>query len=305
MSDYKNNLDTGVNNIGYTIVRIAPIVAPIPALATLLDATNYALYAWFVVFGVELTGYAIGEQLVRAIRLGVLSLKISAIPLTVYGLVIEGLMIGYKVAPAWAGWYAGKVDTSHAIQAGVGILYPFFTLAGAVLFAFHEYLERTQGDEDYEKQSSRRDRETDDELERELKRLRAEAELEAYRLKLSQDAELEREKALTDLRIKEQKAAAKVSETVSKSNVSIVATPEKGFQETDLETIEKAIVRFLKSNPGAKLDNIASHVGTTTGNVSKKITMLVDKEVLHEERQGNRRVVTVNGRHEEYLAGKL
>lgn len=28
-------------------------------------------------------------------------------------------------------------------------------------------------------------------------------------------------------------------------------------------------------------------------------------EVLHEERQGNRRVVTVNGRHEEYLAGKL
>lgn len=304
MSNYRTKLDGGVNNVGYTIVRIAPIVAPIPALATLLDATGYAVYAWFVVAGVELTGYAIGEQLVRAIRLKVLSLKISAIPLIIYGLVIEGLMIGYKVAPAWAGWYAGKVDTSHAIQAGVGILYPFFTLAGAVLFAFHEYLERTQGDEDYEKQTSRRDRETDDELDRELKRQRQHVELEAYRTKLAQDAELEREKVLADLRIKEQKAAAKVSESVSKNHVSTVATPTRHVSETDSETIEKLIVRFLKGQPGAKLDDIAAHVDTTKGNVSKKITNLVEMGVLHEERQGNRRVVTVNGNHEQYLASQ-
>lgn len=139
---------------------------------------------------------------------------------------------------------------------------------------------------------------------REFERQRKQAELEAYRIELQQKAELERERAMADLRIKEQKAAAKVSETVSKNNVSVVATPEAKVSETDSETIEKLIVRFLKAKPGAKLDDIAAHVDTTKGNVSKKITSLVDMGVLHEERQGNRRVVTVNGNHEQFLAGE-
>lgn len=137
---------------------------------------------------------------------------------------------------------------------------------------------------------------------REFERQRKQAELEAYRIELQQKAELDRERALADLRIKEQKAAAKVSETVSKNNVSVVATPTKEVSETDSETIEKLIVRFLKAKPGAKLDDIAAHVDTTKGNVSKKITSLVEMGVLHEERQGNRRVVTVNGNHEQFLA---
>jgi len=139
---------------------------------------------------------------------------------------------------------------------------------------------------------------------REFERQRKQAELEAYRIELQQKAELDRERAMADLRIKEQKAAAKVSETVSKNNVSVVATPEAKVSETDSETIEKLIVRFLKAKPGAKLDDIAAHVDTTKGNVSKKITSLVDMGVLHEERQGNRRVVTVNGNHEQFLAGE-
>lgn len=137
---------------------------------------------------------------------------------------------------------------------------------------------------------------------REFDRQRRQAKLEAYRIELQQKAELDRERALADLRIKEQKALAKVSETVSKNNVSVVATPVNSFQETDSETIEKLIVRFLKAQPGAKLDDIAAHFDTTKGNVSKKITSLVEMGVLHEERQGNRRVVTVNGGHEQFLA---
>lgn len=137
---------------------------------------------------------------------------------------------------------------------------------------------------------------------REFERQRKQAELEAYRIELQQKAELDRERAMADLRIKEQKAAAKVSETVSKNNVSVVATPEAKVSETDSETIEKLIVRFLKAKPGAKLDDIAAHVDTTKGNVSKKITSLVEMGVLHEERQGNRRVVSVNGGHEQFLA---
>lgn len=277
MSNYRNAIDSGVNNVGYTIVRLAPIIAPIPALATLLDATNYALYAWFVVFGVELTGYAIGEQLVRAIRLKVLTLKVSSIPLIIYGLVIEGLMLGYKVIPAWAGYYNGQVDLSHAIQAGVGILYPFFTLAGAILFAFHEYLETVQGDEDYEKQTARQRDNTEWEDERRFKNAEREAKLAA-------------------------KVSKIVSVNIAKTDVSQADTPVTDVSETSQETIEKLIVRFLKNNPGAKLETIAANVDTTKGNVSKKLTALIDMGILHEERQGNRRVVTVNGNHEQFLA---
>ena len=86
---------------------------------------------------------------------------------------------------------------------------------------------------------------------REFERQRKQAELEAYRIELQQKAELDRERAMADLRIKEQKAAAKVSEAVSKNNVSVVATPEAKVSETDSETIEKLIVRFLKARPGA------------------------------------------------------
>lgn len=136
---------------------------------------------------------------------------------------------------------------------------------------------------------------------REFERQREQARLEAYRIELRQKAELDRERALVDLRIKEQKAAVKVSETVSKTHVSTVATPVNGFQETNQETIEKLIVRFLKNNPGTKLDDIAAQFDTTKSNVSKKVTALVKLGVLHEERQGNRRVVTVNGNHETYL----
>jgi len=136
----------------------------------------------------------------------------------------------------------------------------------------------------------------------EFERQRKAAELDAYRIELQQKAELERERAMIDMRIKEQKAAAQVSKKVSETHVSAVVTPTANVSETSQETTEKAIVRFLKSNPGAKLDDIAAHADTTKGNVSKKLTTLIDMGVLHEERQGNRRVVTVNGNHEQYLA---
>lgn len=272
MSNYKNNLDSGVNNVGYTIVRIAPIVAPIPALATLLDATSYAVYAWFVVIGVELTGYAIGEQLVRAIRLRVLSLKISSIPLIIYGLVIEGLMLGYKVIPAWAGWQAGTVDTSHAIQASVGILYPFFTLAGAVLFAFHEYLQSVEQDIDHDKLTER----------------------QRDNILWQDDREYRN-------REREVKLSLKLSKTQPKMLSETVSPEVDTFAESVDESVGKQIVRYFMVNPGAKLEDVAGGVGKSVPVVSKEVSALVDLGVLHAEKQGRRKVVTVNGNHEQYL----
>jgi len=74
------------------------------------------------------------------------------------------------------------------------------------------------------------------------------------------------------------------------------------IQETIAETIEKTIVRFLKANPGARLEDIAAHAQTTKGTVSKKVGPLVDAGVLDEVREGKRRILRVNGNHEQFLA---
>ena len=217
-------------------------------------------------------------------------------------------------------WLSGNIDI-EALSFSAGI--PFFevliaslaamisdaheraTVAAETKYAEQERIAKLEAEAEAKRLQAEDEERAEREHRRQLDRQRQAAELEAYRAKLAQDAEIERQKAMADLRIKEQKAAAKVSETVSKNNVSVVATPEAKVSETDSETIEKLIVRFLKAKPGAKLDDIAAHVDTTKGNVSKKITSLVDMGVLHEERQGNRRVVTVNGNHEQFLAGEL
>lgn len=66
--------------------------------------------------------------------------------------------------------------------------------------------------------------------------------------------------------------------------------------------IDHLIVRFLKENPGARLEDIAAHAQTTKGTVSKKVGPLVDAGVLDEVREGKRRILKVNGNHEKFLA---
>ena len=272
MSDYRNRLDTGVNNIGYTIVRLAPIIAPIPALATLLDATSYAVYAWFVVLGVELTGYAIGEQSVKAIRLQVFKLRHLIWALVVYGIVIEGLMLGYKVLPAWAEWYAGRIDLSHAIQAVVGILYPAFTLAGAILFAFHEYLEEVQADQEHEKLTKRESESTDKEDDREFERQRRQIELDAMRRKTEQDADIEREKALSAIRIKESKS---VQNSVQKEEkASAVKRPKK-------EITMNRMIDIYRENPHVGHREIARMVNVSKSTITNYLDELGQRKIVH------------------------
>lgn len=272
MSNYRNKLDTGVNNIGYTIVRLAPIIAPIPALATLLDATDYALYAWFVVFGVELTGYAIGEQSVKAIRLQVFKVRHLVWALVVYGVVIEGLMLGYKVLPAWAEWYAGRIDLSHAIQAVVGILYPAFTLAGAILFAFHEYLEEVQTDREHAKLVRRESEATSQEDDREFERQRRQIELDAMRQKALQDAEIEREKALSAIRIKEAKTAQKSAQKDESAN---------GQKRPKKEVVMRRMIDHYRENPLIGQRDMANLVGVSKGTVSNYLGELGQQGIVH------------------------
>ena len=296
MSNYRSWLDSCVNNIGYTIVRLAPIIAPLPALATLLDATDYAIYAWFVVFGVELTGYAIGEQSVKAIRLQVFKIRNLVWALAVYGIVIEGLMLGYKVLPAWAEWYAGRISLSLAIQAGVGVLYPAFTLAGAILFAFHEYLEEVQADRAHAKKAEREQNAYAVEDDRHFEQQRRQIELDAMKAKLAQDAEIEREKALSSIRMKEAKTASQPATSRKRQPAKKQATA------SDARQIQMRMIPIYQREPDISDIRMAAEIGKSKKTIQDLLADLVAKEVVHVERRGRGKIVTVNGRYEEFAS---
>lgn len=69
--------------------------------------------------------------------------------------------------------------------------------------------------------------------------------------------------------------------------------------------IGRELVLYYKANPGAKLEDAAQHVGWSVPAVSKEISGLVDLGVFHAEKQGRRKVITVNGNHEQFLTGEL
>jgi hypothetical protein len=112
-------VDTIVDSLGYAIVRFAPVIAPIPSIAVILEVSGYSTFAWCTVVTIEMVGYAIGDKMVESVRRKVLGLNRAIWPIIVYALVIEGLMLGYKVIPAWMG-----DDTwADAVKASVSMLF--------------------------------------------------------------------------------------------------------------------------------------------------------------------------------------
>lgn len=287
---WENTVDMIVDSLGYAIVRFAPVLAPIPSIAIILDVSHYSALAWFTVTTIEMVGYAIGDKMVEAVRRKVLPMRQAIIPLIVYALVIEGMMLGHKVIPAWT----GDFTWSEAIRSSVSVLYPFFTLAGAGLYAFHEYLKEVQSDAQYEKETARHDRETDEQAERELKRQRQQAELEAYKAKLAQGVELERQRALADLRIKEQKAAAKSASESATSQSAKPASQSTGYDE------QMQMLTIYQSEPTLSDEKMAVRIGRSKKTVQDLLADLVAKEVVHIEKVGRGKSVTVNGKFEAF-----
>lgn len=299
----KNNWEKGVDlivdSLGYAVVRFAPVIAPIPSIAVILEVSNYSAFAWFTVTTIEAVGYAIGDKMVESVRRKVLPMRQAIIPLIVYALVIEGLMLGYKVIPAWTGDFVW----AEAIRSSVSVLYPFFTLAGAGLYALHEYLKEVQSDTQYEKATARSDKESDAQAERELKRQRQQAELEAYKAKLAQDAELERERVLAELRIKEQKAAVKAampSATESATSQKVKpASQSTGYDD------QMAMLTIYQSEPALSDEKMAARIGKSKKTVQDLLADLVAKEVVHIEKLGRGKSVTVNGKFPAFKAGEM
>lgn len=138
---------------------------------------------------------------------------------------------------------------------------------------------------------------------REFERQRKAAELEAYRIELQQKAELERERALADLRIKEQKAAVKL-ESKKPETGKRMETEQKPQMETERELM-KRMIAIYQSNPTASNRKVADEIGVSHTTVSDLLSNLVSKEVVHVEKSGRGKAVTVNGKLSAFLAGEL
>jgi len=227
-----------------------------------------------------------------------------------------------------ATWLSGNIDI-EALSFSAGI--PFFEVLIASLAAMisdaheramveveakhaeQERITKLEADAEAKRLQADADERAGREHKRQLDRLRADAELEAYRAKLAQDAELEREKALAELRIKEQKALAKTAAKLSENDAKKVSTTGKKPENNQSESIQKVspesvgrqLVLYYKANPGALLEEAAQHVGWSVPAVSKEVSSLVDIGVFHAEKQGRRKVITVNGNHEQFLAGRI
>lgn len=193
-------------------------------------------------------------------------------------LITLAIVAAFESVPAVIRYYDGSAVLAEVLFRCGLLVFPFLSRLGANLFAFRAVRESV-------------DTLSDDQELRKLKLDLAKQELVA--------------KSVARIEKVSNKKVSSGVETTAKVETSHVSTPVTDVSGNLQETIERAIVLFLKTNPGAKLDDIADHVDTTKGNVSKKITNLVQLGVLDEKRQGNRRHVTVNGNHGAFLAGKL
>jgi uncharacterized membrane protein len=193
-------------------------------------------------------------------------------------LITMAIVAAFESIPAIIRYWDGSATLAEVLFRCGLLVFPFLSRLGANLFAFRAVRESV-------------DTLSDDQ---ELRRLK----LSLAKQELIAKSTAKIEKVSTKQVSKPVETSAKVETMPVSPPVPDVSVDSGNLQET----IEKAIIRFLKNNPGAKLDDIAAGVDTTKGNVSKKITSLVEIGVLHEERQGNRRVVSVNGGHEAYLA---
>lgn len=71
--------------------------------------------------------------------------------------------------------------------------------------------------------------------------------------------------------------------------------------DNELETL-KAIVRYYLASPGATYQQAANELALEKMAIHRRVKRLVKDKVLHEEKKGKRSIITVNGRHEEFLA---
>jgi len=214
-----------------------------------------------------------------------------------------------EALPALVGAFWGTMEVGGVLFRCSLLVFPLLSRLGANLYAFRSVRLAAESEVASKLMDAKNKAEKLDAEDHEFEKMKRQADLEAYKAKLLQDADIERQRALTDLRIKEQKAVIKLSENehkkISTSGRSVEENFPESIQKVSGESVGRELVLYYKANPGAKLEDAAQHVGWSVPAISKEVSSLVDIGVFHAEKQGRRKVITVNGNHEQFLAGEL
>jgi len=263
----KKIFDNLIDGLGYVMVRTSPVIGAFPAASTILQSTGYTVHSWILVGGVEFMGYAIGHVAVIMVRRKWVTWKQAMIPIGIYALMIEGLLLGYEVIPSIQAWQIGKESFAHATQAGVSMLLPFFTLAGAGLYAIHQKLTEVDDEESTDKI---RVRSIDD--------AKAEIDLDIYRKNAELQLLIAQESAEVRNKIRLSKASKPDSGSDSENQKS-----DSGIKK--VIDYDKIVIDHYRSNP---LDNqriAADTTGISQPKISKTLKDLESRGIIH--RNGN------------------
>lgn len=257
-------VDLIVDSLGYLVTRLALIASPIPVIVVLLESMNYAWYAWPLVISIEIIGYALGDKIFEGIRLQVLSIRQSIIPISIYTIVVEALMVGYRVLPAWVN---PKGTIAEAIIATAAIFYPLMTLFGAFLYAFHLYLQQVKRQQKIQRENERQQAEqaqliaqrvNEEKANREIEK--AKLELEMLRQRELQKLELERIAAESKIRMRESQGNPIVHQRSPFTERSPAFTERSpAFNTGDKDTIVHQIVQ-PEVNDESQLDAVSTFI---------------------------------------------
>lgn len=304
---WKKGVDAFVESAGYAFIRTSPLTGPLPSVYVLLNTSN-GWKSLLIVLGVELIGYAVGDTAVKALKRKVLPEKIILWAIGAYLATIEGLMLGYNVIPAWTSWHDGTVTTADAIRASVSILYPFFTLAGAGLYAFYEFM--AEGDAKVKREEQAKLDEVKASAQLQLEDRKLEIEERRRRKQVEWEAEQTRKAQLFELELEAKKASLHSSlhdtlhdTTIVTGNVTGNVTPVT-TDETPLQR-RKRVAGYYRLNTGASYQQAANDLGLPNKIlVSRDLEWLKKQQVLDVVTQGRNVIVTVNGKFDEFMASE-
>lgn len=293
---WEKGVDATADSLGYLIVRLSPLVGAFPSIGTIVNSAENKGVAIFLVLGIELVGYALGDAAVKSFEKKVLPSRHIQIAIGIYLACIEGLMLGYSVIPAWSAWYAGTASFAAAVQASASIIYPFFTLAGAGLYAFHQYIGRMTEEEKERKAVEKAEVESvkakalaNTALESEIEIERKRAELEAYKERLRQDTSARYAAKM-----------AKIGATVPQKE----SKPEKPKADGD-RSLQLAALDAFKANPSLSDANLAQAIGCSKRKAQGLVVDLEALGVIEVEKLTKGKIVTLNGNSEAFLKGEL
>lgn len=165
-----------------------------------------------------------------------------------------------------------------------------------------EAMQRQADEIEQRRQQAATERRKRDEIEaenREFERQRKVAELEAYKLKLEQDAEIRREKALASLRIKEQKLVVKSATRPASESATSQKIESTGYND------QRLMLQIYQSEPSLSDEKMAKKIGKSKKTIQDLLADLAAKKVVHIEKAGRGKTVTVNGKLSAFLDGEL